>query len=243
MSITERQKQLLLAIIREFIDSGEAVGSISLQDKYNFKVSPATIRNEMSELVDLGFLFMKHSSGGRIPTNKAWKYYIESISDELENIDIVTRERIKVELNKDKFNIEVLIRNALKYLSQYTGNTSVALVGESVYYAGLSDMLNIPEFQEVDALKGILKILEDYSKLSVIFNQNRSDKDVQVLVGEETGLDLFRDYSIVFSELRLQESEYKGYLAVIGPNRMRYSQIIPSVKYIADTISQLHRGW
>lgn len=243
-NLTQRQQQLLNAIIKEFIESGQAVGSISLQTKYHFKVSPATIRNEMSELVDKDYLYMRHSSGGRIPTSKGIRFYISELPADIEDrLDIVTKEKIKIDLHQNKHQLQQLMRSGIKYLSNLTGNVSIALVDSDIYYAGLTEMLDIPELQEVNALKNLMSILEDYSKLSSVLNQADPENDeVKVLVGEETGLALFEDYSIVFSELKIPGKD-KGYLAVIGLNRMNYQEVIPAIRYISDTISHLVKSW
>lgn len=239
MELTERQQKLLLSIIKEFIKTAEAVGSISLQSKYNLDLSPATIRNEMSVLVENGFLFQKHNSGGRIPTTKGWRFFIESLGeDELNQIDEITKEKIKEELYGLRPNSKELIRKAIFELSRLSLNPAVAIIENEFYYAGLSEMINIPEFQEHDNLRRILRLMEDYYSLSEILNKGTSDDDINIIIGEEAENSLFKDYAVIFSEIRVMKSQ-RGYIAVIGPNRMDYLQIIPSVKYITDTIRYL----
>ncbi len=244
MDITDRQKKLLLTIIQEFIETAEAVGSISLQNKYKFKVSPATIRNEMAELVLQGYLYQKNSSGGRIPTTKGWRYFIETlISAGLwDEPDIVTKEQIKTNLNKVKFNNNELIRKAINYLSELSDNAAFALIDGDIYYAGLSNMVDIPEFREIGKMQKILALLEDYYTLSEIVNKHLVDDDINILIGEEAEQTEFEDYAVVFSEIRTHQNQ-KGYIAVIGPNRMPYNQIIPAIKYLADTLRKLVSNW
>jgi heat-inducible transcriptional repressor len=240
--MTPRQRQLLAAIIQEFISTATAVGSISLYDKYKFKVSPATIRNEMAALVREGYLDKPHSSAGRVPTTMGLRFFIEERLQEPEELDVVAKERVKTRLYQLRFDKEMLIREALKILTEISHNATVALIGKEIYYAGLADMLDIPEFQEISSLRRIMSLLENYAALSDIFNRSLSDRDVKVLIGEETGIDSFSKYAIVFSELRLHRGNM-GYIAVIGPNRMNYYRIIPAVKYIAETISEVVKGW
>jgi len=240
--MTPRQKQLLAAIIQEFISTATAVGSISLNDKYKFKVSPATIRNEMAALVREGYLDKPHSSAGRVPTTMGLRYFIEEQLQELEELDTVAKEKVKSQLYNLRFDKEMLIREALKVLTQISHNATVALIGKEIYYAGLADMLDIPEFQEIESLRKIMTVLENYVTLSDIFNRSHSDRDVKVLIGEETGLDYFGKYAIVFSELRLHRGT-GGFIAVIGPNRMDYSRIIPAVQFVGNSISEVVKGW
>ncbi|BCX14134.1 MAG: hypothetical protein KatS3mg085_666 [Candidatus Dojkabacteria bacterium] len=102
-------------------------------------------------------------------------------------------------------------------------------------------MVNLPEFQDVGRLQGLLYLIEDYSALSKIFNNYEND-DVAILIGEETGEDHLSDYTIIFTTLKIFEDK-KAYIAVVGPNRMNYEIVIPAVKYIAETITHLMRGW
>ena len=74
----ERHREVLVALIREYIDSAQPVGSRLLTRRYFRKLSPATIRNVMSDLEDMGFLAQPHASAGRVPTDKAYRYYVES---------------------------------------------------------------------------------------------------------------------------------------------------------------------
>ena len=78
--MTDRQFKLLQAIIREFIESAEAVGSVNLVRKYRLNVSSATIRNEMAELMKQGYIEKPHTSAGRVPTTRGYKLFVDSVS-------------------------------------------------------------------------------------------------------------------------------------------------------------------
>lgn len=240
--MTPRQRQLLSAIIEEFISTADAVGSLSLYDKYKFKVSPATIRNEMAELVRQGYLDKPHSSSGRVPTTLGLRYFLQEMLQNLDELDVLQQEEMKQEWFAARFDKETLIRSALKFLVAHSGNAAVALIDKDIYYAGLSEMLNIPEFQQLDNLRSLMVVLEDYSALSRIFNQNHSDEEVKSLIGEETGLDAFQPYAVIFSELRLHGGK-KGYIAVVGPNRVDYRKVIPIVGFTARTVNRVVSGW
>ena len=238
--ISDRQQKLLRAIINEFIDTAEAVGSTNLQQKYGFSLSSATIRNEMAELVFNGYLYKKHSSAGRIPTTKGWKFFVDGIGDEISLPLIDTNQKTSVisALSKFKGEKSKLIRQGLNFLSMISENCTVALIENEIYYSGLSNLPNIPEMQEGDMLKRILLILEDYYTLSDIFNKNISESEINILIGEEdTGNEIFKDYSVIYSELRFAKS--KGFIAVIGPNRIKYDKVVSSIKFISDTIKYI----
>lgn len=79
MDLTERQREILIAIIKEFMQEADEVGSLSLVEKYDLGVSSATIRNEMVKLMDLGLLEKSHISSGRLPTDQALRLYVAKI--------------------------------------------------------------------------------------------------------------------------------------------------------------------
>jgi heat-inducible transcriptional repressor len=168
--ITKRQQDLLSAIIREFIDTAEAVGSNNLIDKYKFEISSATIRNEMAELVLRGYLYKKHSSAGRIPTPKAWRFFVDKIKqNEINYIDASIKKEVEAGLVKASVEVSNLIRQGLEFLSMISENATIALVGSDLYYAGLSSLPKLPEMQDADNLKQILAILEDYYTITEVF--------------------------------------------------------------------------
>ncbi len=236
MSIDERQQKLLQAIIKEFIDTAEAVGSLSLLDKYQFKLSSATIRNEMAELVFKGYLYKKHSSAGRIPTTKGWRFFVDKIkADDVNYIDTDIKEEVISNLVKLRYSKLNLIREGLNFLSLLTKNAVVALIDNNILYSGLSNITELPEMKEEDNLHRILQILEDYYTLSDIFNKNNRTGEINILIGEEeTGREIFKNYSIIYSEIQFKD--FRGFIAVIGPNRMDYQNVISGVKYISDSI-------
>lgn len=242
MAITKRQQQLLQAIINEFIETANAVGSVSLRDKYRFNVSPATVRNEMAELVRQGYLAKQHSSAGRVPTTQGLRYFLQELLNELDEPDVVTKEQWKQQMHQDRFQQELLIKQALNFLTSISGNAAVAVVGQQIHYSGLRAILDIPEFSHLDKLKSLMTILEDYSSLVSMFEHASTDDKVKVLIGEETGLNDFDNYAVVFSNIRLH-GKLQGYIAVIGPYRMNYSKVIPAVEFASNTISNLVKGW
>lgn len=127
MMLDERKQKILKAIIDDFIITAEPVGSRTIARKYNIGISPATIRNEMSDLEEMGYLEQPHTSAGRIPSDKGYRFYV----DFLMKLRKLTPEEIKnikdVSLYKKINGIEELLEQTTKVLSQITRYTSVAL--------------------------------------------------------------------------------------------------------------------
>lgn len=240
--MTPRQKQLLNAIIQEFIDTAEAVGSLNIPVKYKIKASPATIRNEMARLVQLGYLEKPHSSSGRVPTTTGIKYYLQELLEEIDEIEYSIQTEMKERMHQLRYNKKDLIMNALTALAELTGNAAIALIDSNVYYSGVSSLLDFPEFQDLKKLRSILSVLENYSLLFDMFSEYGKEKDIKVLVGEETGLSNFEKYAVVFTPITLH-GESEGFLSIVGPNRMKYSVVIPTLRTVANNIENVVRGW
>jgi len=109
--LTDRQIKLLEAIIREYSESSEPVGSKTVVAKYSIKASPATIRNEMAALLEDGFLEMMHTSSGRIPTSRAFRYFVERLMHE-DELPVLQEVAVKQRLWPQRFEFEKLLRNA-----------------------------------------------------------------------------------------------------------------------------------
>ena len=121
--LQERKARVLYAVIHEYIKTGKPVGSIVLEQKYKFNLSPATLRNLMAELEKDGYLTHPHTSAGRIPTDAGYKAYVNSLV-ELQRLAVEEEERIKQEYEKKTKEIESLLSQTSKILSglsNYTG--------------------------------------------------------------------------------------------------------------------------
>lgn len=242
MRITERQKKLLIAIVKEFIETAEAVPSEQLKDRYDLPISSATIRNEMKALCDAGFLKQLHTSSGRVPTTMGFRMFIKEMIDQVEQLEVLDQQRIRSKIFNNRFSKEEILNQALKSLVSLTENPALIVTSNKVHYAGLADMLDIPEFRSLEDLQILFRIIEDYTTLIKIFSRNKSNSSVKVLIGEEMGFRTLENFAIVFTDSTLFERE-KCQVAVIGPNRMNYSTVIPSVRYVADQITKSTIGW
>ncbi|QSX05807.1 heat-inducible transcription repressor HrcA [Sedimentibacter sp. zth1] len=125
MSLDKRKINILKAIIGSYIESGEAIGSRTISKKYELGVSPATIRNEMSDLEEMGFLIQPHTSSGRIPTDKAYRYYVDNFKKGfIKPIDLVNINDIKKIIQDEVQEMDLILKNSVRMLSQFTKYTS-----------------------------------------------------------------------------------------------------------------------
>jgi len=142
--LTERQKLILKAVVNNYIEFAEPIGSRAVSKRQDIGYSPATIRNEMADLEDMGFLEQPHTSAGRIPSNKGYRYYVDNLID----IDNNTSSEEKVEsfgkLFTDQYiEFEQVIEQTANILSQITNYTSIIL-GTEIYQTKLQNIQIVP---------------------------------------------------------------------------------------------------
>lgn len=241
MELTERQKAILKAIISEFMDSAQAVGSVTLSSRYDLDASPATLRAEMARLVDDGYLFKEHSSSGRVPTTLGIRYFLDEMFEEGE-LDRLQETEIKESIFQKRFNRIGFIKEAVRALSDLSGQTALSIIDEMVFSSGIGQLLSYPEFKDLKLLQDMLNVIESASLLISLFERGRNNRELKTLIGDEIGMDSLNKCSIVYAPFKYFRGE-KGYIGVFGPRRMKYSQVIPAVKSIAEFIEQSIRGW
>lgn len=126
MPLDERKRSILKAVIDDYIATAEPVGSKALVNKYHFNVSPATIRNEMADLEEQGYLEQPHTSAGRIPSDKGYRAYVDSLL-RVEDLTEDEEDRIRLIMRDSLDELTSLIRKASTILSEKTGYASLAL--------------------------------------------------------------------------------------------------------------------
>ncbi len=241
MELTKRQKDILFAIITEFIETALPVGSGLINEKYDIDASPATIRYEMVRLADEGYISKSHTSSGRIPTILGYRYYLQDLMNE-EDVNYLTEIRLKRELAELRFHRDKLIRGITTLLADLTKYASVILLEDGIFYSGLYNLLDYPEFEDKTAFKNILLAFDDLGTLTNVFNRAYTDNRVKVIIGDEFDSHILQDCSIIFTEVNLYGGE-RGILAVIGPRRMNFSHVIPLIRTTSDVIDRLILGW
>ena len=126
MDLTERQLQILQAIIDDYVENAEPVGSRSISKKYDLGVSPATIRNEMADLEEMGYLTHPHTSAGRVPSDKAYRLYVNSMMKK-KSLSARDKRLINERLAASRDEFDQTIRHAAELLSEITHLASFAM--------------------------------------------------------------------------------------------------------------------
>lgn len=232
-----RRSAILAATINRYIHDAIPVASEDIAE--DFDLSPATIRNIFSELEEANYLMHPYTSGGRIPTKKGYRYYVDFLLLESELID-EEKERIAREYNRKINRIEEALDKTTEILSAITNYTGITLLPQQqdkLIYKGISLILNQPEFHDYQKIRLLIKVIEDKQYLLNIINRDFTDK-VKVYIGEELDCPEMEGCSIVVSSYRLKDRSL-GRLAVLGPMRMEYKHTITALEYISDVLSEV----
>lgn len=241
MELTKRQKDILYAIVTEFIDSALPVGSGLISDKYEIDASPATIRYEMVKLADEGFISKSHSSSGRIPTLLGYRFYLQDLMSE-EEVNYLTEIQLTRELANVRFQRDRLIRGITTLLADITKYAAVVLTEDGIFYSGLYNLLDYPEFADNAVFRNILLAFDDLNTLTNVFGREFTDGRVKVLIGDELDEKILEDCSIVFTEINLYRGE-RAVVAIVGPKRLQFATVIPLMRMTGDVIQKLMLGW
>ena len=221
-----RKQKLLQYIIEEHIKSAQAVGSNLIAQKYMKDVSGPTIRNEMQELEKEGYITHLHTSAGRVPTEKGYKYYIQNLhAKDVSEKQQKALDKAHTVIEDTPEKVKTVAKKAAD-LSEMA--VVVAFSRNDVYYTGLSNLFAKPEFSEQNLVVNMSQVIdhldEVMSSLSDIL-----DDEVSVLLGADNPFS--DDCGSVLSK-----SKDGVVFGVLGPMRMDYEKTIGLVKYISKLI-------
>lgn len=241
-NLTQRQIEILRSIIEEYIETAEPVGSETLEKKHNLSASPATIRNEMVHLSKLGYLQKPHSSAGRIPTPMGMKFYVKELMKEKE-LSTVEEVALREGVWDYRSRTQRFLKEVTKSLAEKTGTLAIATTNEGdIYCAGYANILDMPEFYDIDITRTLLSALDEYDYFHALFQGSRDEEKIHVLIGEDLGSRLKGPYGFVFTEYDTPLHQ-GGEIGVIGPVRLNYTSIIPTVRYFGGLIETSAEGW
>jgi len=232
-----RRRAILAATINRYIRDAVPVASEDIAQY--FSLSPATIRNIFAELEEANYLMHPYTSGGRIPTNKGYRYYVDFLLLQTELLE-EEKEQIAREYKRRTNRVEEVLDKTTEIISaitHYAGITSFPQWQDKFFYKGISLVLNQPEFQDYQKIRLLIKIIEDKQYLLNIINRDFTDR-VKVYIGEELGCAEMEGCSLVVSSYRLKDKSL-GRLAVLGPMRMEYKHTIPVLGYISDVLTEV----
>jgi len=237
LDLTPRQIQILRAIIEEFITTAEPVGSDTIDKKFGIGVSPATIRNEMVQLTNQGYLAKSHSSAGRTPTPLAMKLYVNELMREKE-LTVADEVSAKERIWKSRHQLNQLMRQIACVVADRSHALGVTVVDdEDIYASGYTNLFSIPEFEDYQVLKHVLEMVEEIRLLDELLNFGVSENVVRVVYGQEVGNRYLSSVGVIHTSF--EADGHKCRVAVVGSSRFDYPYMIPMMKYIRNLVGEL----
>jgi heat-inducible transcriptional repressor len=337
-ALSERKKRILGAVVADYIQSAEPVGSRTVARTYRIGLSSATIRNEMADLEEMGYLEQPHTSAGRIPSQKGYRYYVDHLMAP-GSLDGGEAEVIIRSFDLEKMReIEQIIVSAVRVLSSITNHTSlimgpqfkkstfhqmrimplderrglVVLITDSgfiknkvidlhqslspaelhqivsylnqklygltidqvttslinelkrdlfrrleileqafvlleeslkeeqqvrVFLGGTTNILNQPEFKDVEKIRRMLALFEQEALLFQILERNLGEEGVVVRIGRENLFEDIQECTLITAAYKINQRTL-GTVGVIGPTRMNYGRVIGALRLLVDNLNR-----
>ena len=236
--MTERQQQILHAIVEQYAEVASPVGSNLLAKAFN--VSSATIRAEMAELERLGYISQPHTSAGRIPTDKGYRFYVNSLAEQEdagEPMSLSERrgERALAARVSQGGLPERTIRNAVDTLVELTHNLGLATIGNQLYMSGLSNLFGQPEFINGIQVRQVAQLLDN---LEPWLREAAPNQPLSVYIGSENPIGRSAGCSLIISRFRGPWSD-RSYIGVLGPTRQSYRDVMALVRRAGEELEEV----
>ena len=245
MNITPRQTQILVAIIEQYAEVASPVGSVTLAKL--FGVSSATIRAEMAKLEEFGFITQPHTSAGRIPTDKGYRFYVNRLSEQQESErfllnadnsrDNFTRstQAISLRIQSQKARADQAIRSAVDSLVELTGNLGLATIGDQLYINGIYNLFSQPEFESGEAVQSVAQLLDN---LEPWLREVSPNEPLNVYIGSENPIGKSSGASLIISKFESPFSA-NSYIGVLGPTRQSYGKVLRLVRHTGEFLEDI----
>lgn len=230
--LTPRQKKLLAAIVEEYAEVASPVGSSLLAKA--FDVSSATVRADMAELERQGYIKQPHTSAGRIPTDKGYRFYVNSVQEQTELPAPKSAERALAARVHGGGLPEQTIRNAVDTLVELTHNLGIATIGNQLYMSGLSNLFNQPEFINAKRVQEVARLLDN---LEPWLREAAPNKPLSVYIGSENPIGRGAECSLIISRFRSPYSDH-SYIGVLGPTRQSYRGVMGLVGQAGKSLEE-----
>lgn len=232
--LSDRQQRILQSIVEQYAEVASPVGS-SLLAKV-FGVSSATIRSEMSELENLGFIKQPHTSAGRIPTDKGYRYYVNNIADSAPETPAERRaEKALATRVASGGESERVIKNAVDTLVDLTHNLGLATIGDQLYMSGLSNLFGQPEFINGAQVREVAMLLDN---LEPWLYETAPNKPLSVYIGQENPVGRSAGCTLIVSRFRSNYSD-RSYVGVLGPTRQSYRDVMMLVRRTGEALEEI----
>lgn len=234
--LTKRQQEILAAIVEAYAEVASPVGSVNLAKIFN--VSSATVRNEMVELEKLGYIEQPHTSAGRIPTDKGYRFYVNEVQ-----LSGSQAGSSAIDRNARAINTRVIsageadqaIRSAVKSLVEITHNVALATIGGSLYVRGFASLFSQPEFMQPGTVQQVARLIDE---LEPWLREASPNQPLSVFIGQENPIGKSSRSSLIISRYRSPFSD-NSYIGVLGPTRQDYKNVMSLVSHAGRTLEEV----
>ena len=233
--MTDRQREILFAIIEEYAELATPVGSVTLAKL--FDVSSATIRAEMVKLEEMGYIMQPHTSAGRVPTDAGYRLSVNQLQDNIEgeahhieaeagNAPDRTKRALETRIQAQT-RADYAIRSAVDSLVDLTGNLGLATVGDQLYISGFGNLFSQPEFSQSTQVQAVAKLLDN---IKPWLREVSPNETINVYIGTENPVGKTSNVSLIISRFRSPFSDH-SYIGVLGPTRQSYKRVMSLVRH------------
>lgn len=232
--LSERQQRILQAIVEQYAEVASPVGSSLLAKVFN--VSSATVRSEMAELEKQGLIQQPHTSAGRVPTDKGYRYYVNNIVDNAPETPAERRAEKALANRVTSGGVsEHVIKNAVDTLVELTHNLGLATIGDQLYMSGLSNLFGQPEFINGQQVKEVARLLDN---LEPWLYEAAPNEPLSVYIGTENPVGRSAGCSLIVSRFRSNYSD-RSYIGVLGPTRQSYRDVMSLVRRTGEALEEV----
>jgi heat-inducible transcriptional repressor len=234
--MTDRQLAILAAIIEQYAEIAAPVGSVTMAKL--FGVSSATIRSEMVRLEEMGLIMQPHTSAGRIPTDKGYRMYVNSItaadSEDMPALDRSAR-AIEARVATHNDSASRAIRSAVDSLVDLTQNLGLATIGDQLYMSGIGNLFSQPEFTQGKHTQAVARLLDN---LEPWLREAAPNEPLNVYIGAENPIGKTSGASLIISRFRSPYSD-RSYIGVLGPTRQSYGKVMRLVRHAGAMLEEV----
>lgn len=237
VDVQQRLDHIFGLIVESYIEDGNPVSSKHLCDKYRLPYSSATIRNVMELLEEAGLISHVHTSSGRVPTKKGFRYYVDILmrlqkevhqavpADEVNSI----YERIG--------SLDDLLNRTSEVLASLTHYTSMTFLDDKIVMKGTHFMFDYPELlADIVSLRNLFTVFEEkLNDVKKVLNKCM-ESECTIFIGDEFGLEDVSDVSIVISGFKANRGT-RGAVALMGPMRMNYARAMEELSTIKQKLT------
>lgn len=235
----QRKDAVLTMVVEQYIRTDTPVSSAFIAEGYEDDISSATIRNILADLEGDGYLTHPHTSAGRIPTQRGYRYFVDFLMCE---IVLVEEERrcIQREYEQGVRELEFLMERASMVIADLTHCASiVTLEGHPWTYAfrGTNYLAEAVGAQGLRKMACILKALEEKERILDLLRRDL-DKKIKIYIGQETACADFDECAMAVSHFKTRGGS-AGHIAVLGSTRMDYARVVSALAYVSELMRDL----